>query len=116
MLQMTDFSINDTQLLARAPGPVAGTKLLHDFGNLSVSTVTNEASGAIVPGLFTALNTMTNDVQLWDSDGTAAGTQMVVESGATYNTFTFTEDGAGDLFAIAVVTSTNDTELLLITP
>jgi hypothetical protein len=49
------------------------------------------------------------------SDGAVSGTLLVLNSGATYSTLTFIEDGVG-LFAIAMVTSTDDTELLSITP
>lgn len=40
---------------------------------------------------------------------------MVIDSVATYNSLTFTEDGIG-LFAIAFVTSNSITELLWIIP
>lgn len=114
LLQMDDPSSLDTQLWA-SNGTLAGTTLLHDFGMLSLSPVSDELTGTNDPGLVAVLNTSTNDVQLWKSNGTVAGTQLVIDSGSTYNTFTFTADGDG-LFDITTVTSTNDTELLLISP
>jgi ELWxxDGT repeat protein len=114
LLLINEVAIDETELYA-SDGTVAGTKLLNDFIFSTVTPVTDLATGANVPGLFSSFNTFTSETQLWGTDGTPAGTSMLLSSSGVDNSVYFTED-AGTLFAMAILSSNNDSELWSITP
>ena len=83
--------VPESQLLG-SNGTASGTKLLHDFGinevvELFGPEILNVASPQLFLGngthLMQVTNRVTHDVQLWGTDGTAAGTKLFHDFGTS---------------------------------
>ena len=76
----------DNQLWASS-GTVAGTIMLHDYGDLSAansgSTGNLNIIGRVSNGIvcLEALNVVTGETQLWATDGTVVGTILIQDLG-----------------------------------